>query len=187
MPKKESKEASKRDRKPSDSVNKDADLESSVRGSDAQSSYSDESSNSSASASNRRHERPRFDSKASWADSTRFDRADSRASELSSRDLRLTQVSNGPKGNRQRSDSKASRASRSSRIHSRSRNSSFGSNYGLGFKDRKDTNALSTITENWNLADDQFGSPFSDFDAHGTLSPIFTIVSHLINNTFCLI
>uniref|UniRef100_K3X002 WASH complex subunit 4 n=1 Tax=Globisporangium ultimum (strain ATCC 200006 / CBS 805.95 / DAOM BR144) TaxID=431595 RepID=K3X002_GLOUD len=133
------------------------------------SSVSDESSP--ASSPRRRNERPRFDSKASWADSTRFDmgRADSRASEISARDLRLTMMSKSHHSNgRHRSDSRASRMSRaSSRAGGggvRGRNSSFVSNFGVQ-KDRKDSNALSTITENWNFADDQFGSPFSDFDA----------------------
>ncbi|KAG3024310.1 hypothetical protein PC121_g24770, partial [Phytophthora cactorum] len=48
----------------------------------------------------------------------------------------------------------------------RSRQSSFVSNFGVTKgKKRKDSNALSTITENWNLADEQFGSSFSEFDA----------------------
>ncbi|KAG1686378.1 hypothetical protein DVH05_006682 [Phytophthora capsici] len=47
-------------------------------------------------------------------------------------------------------------------INNRSRPSNFGVTKG---KKRKDSNALSTITENWNLADDQFRSPFSEFDA----------------------
>ncbi|TMW66090.1 hypothetical protein Poli38472_003855 [Pythium oligandrum] len=133
------------------------------RDSDGDSSISDESSVLS-SPSNRRHHRPRFDSKASWADSTRFDmgRADSRASELSARDLRLT-TSMGSR-NRQRSDSRASsRLSQSSRSN-RQRNASFVSNFGVN-RHRKDSNALSTITEHWNLPDDEFGSPFSEFDA----------------------
>ncbi|GLE08690.1 hypothetical protein PINS_up020053 [Pythium insidiosum] len=132
------------------------------RDSDERSSVSDESSVLS-SPSNRRHERPRFDSKASWADSTRFDmgRADSRASDISARDLRLTSLS-GPK-HRHRADSRSSRLSQSGRSN-RQRNSSFVSNFGVN-RHRKESNALSTITEHWNLPDDQFGSPFSDFDA----------------------
>lgn len=144
-----------------------------------QSSLSDESS--AISSPRRRNERPRFDSKASWADSTRFDmgRVDSRASDISSRDLRLTMMSKSHHSNgRHRSDSRASRMSRASSRASiaggnntsggiRGRNSSFVSNFGVQ-KGRKDSNALSTITENWNLADDQFGSPFADFDAQGT-------------------
>ncbi|CAI5744342.1 unnamed protein product [Peronospora destructor] len=119
------------------------------------SSFSDKSSV--VSSPSQRQQRPRFDSKASWADSTRFDmgRADSRASDIH---------------NRQRSDSRTSRLSRTSsrsRMSGsvRGRESSFVSNFGVtkGRK-RKDSNALSTITENWNL-DDQFGSPFTEFDA----------------------
>lgn len=123
-----------------------------------------------SSPSRRGNTRPRFDSKASWADSTRFDmgRAESRASDLSARDLRLTGLSTR-NSHRRRSDSRASsRLSRSS-VHSggpRGRQSSFVSNFGVT-KARKESNALSTITENWNLADDQFGSPFADFDAQG--------------------
>ncbi|KAG2762282.1 WASH complex subunit 4 [Phytophthora cactorum] len=138
------------------------------------SSLSDESSVLS-SPSQRNHQRPRFDSKASWADSTRFDmgRADSRASDVSARDLRLTGFGGRASSshNRQRSDSRASRLSRTSSRSSmsgatRSRQSSFVSNFGVTKgKKRKDSNALSTITENWNLADEQFGSPFSEFDA----------------------
>ncbi|KAL3664094.1 hypothetical protein V7S43_010979 [Phytophthora oleae] len=137
------------------------------------SSLSDESSVLS-SPSQRHHTRPRFDSKASWADSTRFDmgRADSRASEMSARDLRLTGLGGraSTSHNRSRSDSRASRlsrtSSRSSMSGTRGRQSSFVSNFGVTKgKKRKDSNALSTITENWNLADDQFGSPFSEFDA----------------------
>ncbi|KAG4035824.1 hypothetical protein PC123_g28608, partial [Phytophthora cactorum] len=75
------------------------------------SSLSDESSVLS-SPSQRNHQRPRFDSKASWADSTRFDmgRADSRASDVSARDLRLTGLGGWASSshNRQRSDSRAS-------------------------------------------------------------------------------
>lgn len=121
--------------------------------------------------------RPRFDSKASWADSTRFDmgRADSRASDVSARDLRLTSLSRSHASNRNRSDSRASRMSRASsraggganNSGMRGRQSSFVSNFGVTKGGRKDSNALSTITENWNLADDQFGSPFADFDAQG--------------------
>lgn len=123
-------------------------------------------------------QRPRFDSRASWADSTRFDmgRADSRASDVSARDLRLTSLSRSHAGGtRTRSDSRASRLSRSSArpagsggtaSGSRARQASFVSNFGVT-KGRRDSNALSTITENWNLADDQFGSPFADFDAQG--------------------
>jgi hypothetical protein len=135
------------------------------------SSISDESS-ALSSPSHRGHARPRFDSKASWADSTRFDmgRADSRASDVSARDLRLTGLGRNSHS-RARSDSRASRVSRtSSRASSssgvRGRQSSFVSNFGVTKgKKRKDSGALSTITENWNLADDQFGSPFSEFDA----------------------
>ncbi|POM78541.1 Hypothetical protein PHPALM_3922, partial [Phytophthora palmivora] len=136
------------------------------------SSLSDESSV--MSSPSQRHQRPRFDSKASWADSTRFDmgRADSRASEMSARDLRLTGLGGRSSSHdRSRSDSRASRLSRTSSRSSmsgsvRGRQSSFVSNFGVTKgKKRKDSNALSTITENWNLADDQFGSPFSEFDA----------------------
>lgn len=150
----------------------DRDREGELRASD----ISDESS---VVSSPRRggHERPRFDSKASWTDSTRFDmgRADSRASDISARDLRLTTLSRSHVSNRNRSHSNASRLSRaSSRVSNaggggagnRGRQSSFVSNFGVT-KGRKDSNALSTITENWNLADDQFGSPFADFDAQG--------------------
>ncbi|KAF1793908.1 WASH complex subunit 7, C-terminal [Phytophthora cactorum] len=81
------------------------------------SSLSDESSVLS-SPSQRNHQRPRFDSKASWADSTRFDmgRADSRASDVSARDLRLTGLGGRASSshNRQRSDSRASRLSHTS-------------------------------------------------------------------------
>ncbi|KAJ0405316.1 hypothetical protein P43SY_001075 [Pythium insidiosum] len=88
-------------------------------------------------------------------------RADSRASDISARDLRLTALS-GPK-HRHRADSRSSRLSQSGRSN-RQRNSSFVSNFGVN-RHRKESNALSTITEHWNLPDDQFGSPFSDFDA----------------------
>ncbi|KAH7463041.1 hypothetical protein PRIC1_001751 [Phytophthora ramorum] len=140
----------------------DADARSSIS-----SSISDESSLAS-SPSQHHQQRPRFDSKASWADSTRFDmgRADSRASDMSARDLRLTGL--GGSHTRPRADSRTSRLSRSSsRSGLRGRQSSFVSNFGVtkGNKPRKDSNALSTITENWNLADDQFGSPFAEFDA----------------------
>ncbi|DAZ94688.1 TPA: hypothetical protein N0F65_000003 [Lagenidium giganteum] len=127
---------------------------------------SDHSSNASSPSHRNQPHRPRFDSSASWADSTRFDmgRADSRASEISTKDLRLTNLGPG-RGTRHRSDSRSSRASRTNRnTFNRGRNASFVSNFGVG-KPRKDSNALSTITENWNLADDQFGSPFSEFDA----------------------
>lgn len=144
----------------------------------SRSSYSDGSSAaSSPSQRNAHQQRPRFDSKASWADSTRFDmgRADSRASEISARDLRLTSLS---RSNRHRSDSRASsRASKSGRAQTRGRNSSFVSNFGVT-KARKDSNALSTITENWNLADDQFGSPFSDFNAQGGRMCFMRYMSH---------
>lgn len=142
------------------------------------SSVSDASS-ADLSSPSRRHQqqRPRFDSKASWADSTRFDmgRADSRASDMSARDLRLTGLGGRVSSsghNRSRADSRASRLSRTSSRSSmsgvRGRQSSFVSNFGVTKgKKRKDSNALSTITENWNLADDQFGSPFSEFDAQG--------------------
>lgn len=141
---------------------------------------SDDSSIASSPRRDGRDGRPRFDSRASWADSTRFDlgRADSRASDVSARDLRLTSLSRSHGGTRARSDSRASRLSRSSARHtggsgsgpagSRARQTSFVSNFGV-MKGRRDSNALSTITENWNLADDQFGSPFADFDAQGEL------------------
>ena len=141
------------------------------------SSYSDESSVVSSSPSRHDEERPRFDSRASWADSTRFDmgRSDSRASELSAKDFRLTGLgrSSASHGRPRRSDSRASRLSRTSSHASmsgseRGRQSSFVSNFGVTKgKKRKDSTALSTITENWNLGDDQFGSPFTESDAHG--------------------
>ncbi|RLN59422.1 hypothetical protein BBP00_00006505 [Phytophthora kernoviae] len=57
-------------------------------------------------------------------------------------------------------------SSRSSASGVRGRQSSFVSNFGVTKgKKHRDSNALSTITENWNIADDQFGSPFSEFDA----------------------
>ncbi|POM77430.1 Hypothetical protein PHPALM_5185, partial [Phytophthora palmivora] len=132
------------------------------------SSLSDESSV--MSSPSQRHQRPRFDSKASWADSTRFDmgRADSRASEMSARDLRLTGLASHsilhirPSGVdlTSRRSRTSGRSSMSGSV--RGRQSSFVSNFGVTKgKKRKDSNALSTITENWNLADDQFGSPFS--------------------------
>jgi hypothetical protein len=134
--------------------------------------HNDETSSVLSSPSNRRAQqhRPRFDSRASWADSTRFDmgRADSRASDISARDLRLTALSGGPKQghNRNRADSRASRLSQSSRSSNRSRMTSFVSNFGAT-KPRKESNALSTITEHWNLPEDEFGSPFQEFDAQG--------------------
>ncbi|KAE8882575.1 WASH complex subunit 4 [Phytophthora fragariae] len=149
-------------------------VDSDAMRSSVSSSVSDASS-ADLSSPSRRQQRPRFDSKASWADSTRFDmgRADSRASDMSARDLRLTGLGGRVSSsghNRSRADSRASRLSRSSSRSSmsvvRGRQSSFVSNFGVTKgKKRKDSNALSTITENWNLADDQFGSPFSEFDA----------------------
>eukprot|EP00644_Phytophthora_capsici_P008474 jgi/Phyca11/16424/fgenesh1_pg.PHYCAscaffold_20_\ len=74
---------------------------------------------------------------------------------MSVRDLRLTGLGGRASTihNRSRSDSRVSKLSRTS------------SRYITKGKKRKDSNALSTITENWNLADDQFRSPFSEFDA----------------------
>ncbi|KAG1686359.1 hypothetical protein DVH05_006663 [Phytophthora capsici] len=82
---------------------------------------------------------------------------------MSVRDLRLTGLGGRASTihNRSRSDSRVSKLSRTSSRYS-SRPSNFGVTKG---KKRKDSNALSTITENWNLADDQFRSPFSEFDA----------------------
>lgn len=122
---------------------------------DTQSEVSSNDSSTLSSPSNRRHHhqyRPRFDSKASWADSTRLDMGE-RSSDVSVKDLRLTNLS----GNRLRSDSRAS-----SRLSSRSRTSSVGIT-----RHRKDSQALSTITEHWNLLDEQFNSPFSDFNTQG--------------------
>uniref|UniRef100_M4C305 Uncharacterized protein n=1 Tax=Hyaloperonospora arabidopsidis (strain Emoy2) TaxID=559515 RepID=M4C305_HYAAE len=141
------------------------------------SSYSDESSVPS-SPSRRQDERPRFDSRASWADSTRFDmgRSDSRVSDLSAKDFRLTVLGRSPSMSQSRgyrSDSRVSRLSRSSSRSSmsgseRGRQSSFVSNFGVTKgKKRRDSTALSTITENWNVADDQYGSPFTEMDVHG--------------------
>lgn len=105
-------------------------------------------------------QRPRFGSDASWADSTRFDRADSRASDLSSKDLRLSNLDSKP-SRRSRSDSRSSRYSRASSRASRT--DSFLSKGGKKA-------GLSTITENWDAPIDQFASPFADIDAQGMSS-----------------
>lgn len=138
------------------------------------SSFSDSEASVLSSPSRQSQHRPRFDSKASWADSTRFDmgRADSRASDMSTKELRLTELGgrNSSSHHRQRADSRASRLSRSSSRASMSSTirgrQSFVSNFGVTKgKKRRDSNALSTITENWHLLDDEFGSPFAKFDA----------------------
>ncbi|KAF0700829.1 Aste57867_8680 [Aphanomyces stellatus] len=98
--------------------------------------------NLSEAGSRRRNERPRFDSRASWADSTRFDRFDSRASEMSNRD---------------RSDSRASTSSRaSSRVNLRATDLR---TTNLGVSKAPDLGAIDE-------EDYQFVSPFADFDAH---------------------
>ncbi|OQR85262.1 hypothetical protein ACHHYP_12029 [Achlya hypogyna] len=101
---------------------------------------SDDGSDGAASeASHRRHERLRFDSRVSWADSTRLDRFDSRASMMS---------------NRERSDSKASVRSTSSRASTKSLRAALG-------KDLPKA-GLDAIDEE----DYQFVSAFADFDVH---------------------
>ncbi|ETV96488.1 hypothetical protein, variant 2 [Aphanomyces invadans] len=94
----------------------------------------------------RRNERPRFDSRASYADSTRFDRFDSRASMMS---------------NRERSDSRASSSSRASNSSRRSARASELRTTALGTSTGKAPD-LDAIDEE----DYQFVSPFADFDAH---------------------
>ncbi|CAK4616841.1 unnamed protein product [Aphanomyces euteiches] len=98
--------------------------------------------NLSEAGSRRRNERPRFDSRASWADSTRLDRFDSRASMMS---------------NRERSDSRVSNASRAS-----SRKSARASELRASTLVTSKTPNLDVIDEE----DYQFVSPFTDFDAN---------------------
>lgn len=120
--------------------------------------------------------RPRFNSGASWADSTRFDRADSRASELSARDLRLSGIDTASR--RSRTDSRASRYSRRSSFSSSTASSqNFNPRSGSSRKKKKSTTlsstsgprGLSSITEGWDAPLDQFASPFADIDAQGTV------------------
>ncbi|RHY48447.1 hypothetical protein DYB34_011215 [Aphanomyces astaci] len=91
--------------------------------------------------SKRRNERPRFDSSVSYADSTRLDRFDSRASMLS---------------NRERSDSRASSSSRASISSRRSARAS----------ELRTTTAKTPDLDAIDEEDYQFVSPFADFDAH---------------------
>ncbi|KDO19274.1 hypothetical protein SPRG_21586 [Saprolegnia parasitica CBS 223.65] len=111
--------------------------------SDASSRRSDDDDHSdgaASEASHRQHDRPRFDSRVSWADSTRLDRFDSRASMMSNRD---------------RSDSKASVRSTSSRVSTKSLRAAANN------KDLPKAE-LDAIDEE----DYQFVSAFADFDVH---------------------
>nr|CCA26974.1 KIAA1033 putative [Albugo laibachii Nc14] len=128
--------------------------------------FADEFSHSrhseSLSPSSRHFQRPRFDSRASWADSTRFDRMESNASFVSSKASYKP-----PSSNRMRSDSRVSNSSRLSRIHyhdkKKLRKPSHAESYSGNNPTKND--ALSTITENWNLEDVGLAGPFTGFGA----------------------